>query len=92
MCQTKAYWKANSTNDSLAVDMASKIDAVHGLHNTCSSRASTTGVHSSSDVVNNAISIAQQFEKQNLDLTAQVSILVGSHRADNAVVAVARCN
>ena len=30
--QTKAYWKSDSTHDSIAAEMAEKIEATHGQH------------------------------------------------------------
>ena len=72
--QTKAYWKPGSTQDSLAAEMASKIDAVHAQHY-CPQSTPTTGVYSNGTMV---IAIAKELEQRNRDLTAQVRVVLGS--------------
>ena len=57
--QVKVYWKKDSTQESLADEMAQKIDAIHGPHNGVAKSASTAGVMSSSEMVHHAISMAQ---------------------------------
>ena len=71
--QTKVYWKSTSTQDSIAAEMASKIDSLHGQHHCPSTAPSTTGVYSNGDMVDSAIGIAQHFQKRNLELEAQAS-------------------
>lgn len=68
--QAKAYLKAGSTQASVAGDMAQKIDDAHGRCNvkTTETPASTAGVMSSSEMVHEAISIAQVYEKRNREL------------------------
>merc|ERR1712070_909630 len=44
-CQQKAYWKKDSTQDSVATEMAQKIDTMHGAHN-IPQHTPSTGVYS----------------------------------------------
>ena len=74
--QTRAYWKSDSTHDSIAAEMASKIEATHGQHYCPISTVGCTD--SKREMVDDAIAIAQTFEKRNRELKAQVRVVVGS--------------
>lgn len=66
--QTKAHWKSGSTQDSLAAEMASKIETAHGQHH-C---PIATDVSPQRSIADEAVAIAETLDKRNRELTAQV--------------------